>query len=474
MRGFFRCVAIMLSLTVLLSCTAEKMDGPAGKPEKMAVDVAASKGIQKIAIQAGKAQAKFMENTQALDLNVTKEDVAKLRENRGDNEFARNFAKQRKKWREDNIKTGGLGYFDTVYEFGLSHLDSTAGFEALMLALSISYEGENSVHRVDYKKLRHIQELLYQHYLNQPGYASNLKSIRFSQYVGYPETVWEKEAWAAAKPSRYKHDVMLLERAVKNATNPVVKNHAMLYLAQYYLDNLPEMKDLSAASFGAIVKQNERAEVLLNKVSANTKDNAMPLLATRISTRSLYTDNVYAMYLADQPEPEQETVIPDVVTVYSFAEKALFDLRKFSIGKKLPVVTVPDLEGKPQDLAQYRGRVLLVDFWATWCGPCIAKFPHLRELKKQYAGRPFEIVGISSDKTLELVTEFMQDTEMPWDQLYTGAEDGLIQEWRIPSIPRVYLLDHTGQIIIDNPTTEQLDILLKPLVLQAEQAKINK
>ncbi len=473
---------IVLILTTLIACSNNQDN--IYIPKTVIENAAATEEIHKIAIEVGQAQSTFILAERSWDSWLTKEDLTKFRENNGDNEYVKEHARKRQQWQEDNINSGAAGYFDTVYEFGLANLGNTAGFEALIFALAISENADRTSHRIDYHKTRDIHERLYKYYLNQSAYIVALKGIRFSQYVGYPKTKWDREAWAASKPSRYKHNLKMLKRAVKNTTNPVVKNHAMLYEAQLYLDNLPAMKDLSEASFGAIVKQNERAEKLLTAVATDKK---MPMQATETPALSIYYEHsqkaIRAMMAEELASREQvgtdgvgksqEQPKPVVLTVYSFAEKDLFDLSKFSIGKQLPTATVPDLEGKPQNLAQYRGRVLLVDFWATWCGPCIAKFPHLRKLKKQYAGRPFEIVGISSDKTLEEVTEFMQDTEMPWDQLYTGAEDGLIQEWRIPSIPRVYLLDHTGLIIIDNPTEEQLDTLLEPLVLQAEQPKTN-
>ncbi len=129
-----------------------------------------------------------------------------------------------------------------------------------------------------------------------------------------------------------------------------------------------------------------------------------------------------------------------------------------------------DLDGNEQNIDQYRGKVLLIDFWATWCGPCLVKFPHMREIKTTYAERPFEILGISADYDPSDITTFLKDNDLPWDIWFAGFNQGVVKEWNISEFPTVYLVDHTGMIVARDPSDQQLDAMLVELVTKAEQA----
>lgn len=133
-----------------------------------------------------------------------------------------------------------------------------------------------------------------------------------------------------------------------------------------------------------------------------------------------------------------------------------------------------DLDGNSQNIDQYQGRVVLIDFWATWCGPCLVKFPHMRELEQKYEGRPFEILGISADYALSDVTMFMEDNDLPWDIWFAGFNQGVVKDWNITAFPTVYVMDHTGMIIAKNPTNTQLENMLGELVSNAERAAIKE
>lgn len=133
-----------------------------------------------------------------------------------------------------------------------------------------------------------------------------------------------------------------------------------------------------------------------------------------------------------------------------------------------------DLEGNAQNIDQYLGRVVLIDFWATWCGPCLVKFPHMREMVEKYDGRPFEILGISADYTLSDVTMFLEGNDLPWDIWFAGFNQGVVRSWNITEFPTVYLVDHMGMIVAKNPTDTQLDAMLEELVGKAEQASLKE
>ncbi len=118
-------------------------------------------------------------------------------------------------------------------------------------------------------------------------------------------------------------------------------------------------------------------------------------------------------------------------------------------GAAFPPFEVKDTNGKPLSLAAYKGKVVLIDFWATWCGPCIAELPHVLEAYEKHHKDGFEIIGISLDKDQEKLETFTKEKKMPWPQFFDGQgwQNELAQKYGINSIPATYLVDREGKII---------------------------
>ena len=134
------------------------------------------------------------------------------------------------------------------------------------------------------------------------------------------------------------------------------------------------------------------------------------------------------------------------------AEQMIGSLQKqaqLAVGKKFPDFEEKDLEGKPLSIGSHKGKVVLVDFWATWCGPCVAELPHVLEAYKKHHANGFEIVGISLDSDREKLTSLIKEKGMTWAQYFDGKgwETKLAQVYGVNSIPATYLLDGEGTII---------------------------
>ncbi len=124
------------------------------------------------------------------------------------------------------------------------------------------------------------------------------------------------------------------------------------------------------------------------------------------------------------------------------------------------------LDGKEFDWQKFRqGKVVLVDFWATWCGWCIREIPEVKKLYEAYHDRGFEVVGISGDKTRQPLDEFLKKNELPWTVLY--GKDGpspTIEHYGISAWPTVLLVDRDGKVVSLNARGKTLRDELKRLL----------
>ena len=119
------------------------------------------------------------------------------------------------------------------------------------------------------------------------------------------------------------------------------------------------------------------------------------------------------------------------------------------------------LQGKPVDVASMKGKVILVDFWATWCQPCIRELPHVIETYNKYHSQGFEVIGVSLDKAedKEKLLQFLKDKNMPWPQHFDGKGWGnaLAKEYGISGIPATYLIGPNGKIVATNLRGDALE-----------------
>lgn len=118
------------------------------------------------------------------------------------------------------------------------------------------------------------------------------------------------------------------------------------------------------------------------------------------------------------------------------------------------------------DLKQYRGKVVLIQYWATWCEPCKADMAIIKELVNKYGRAGFNVIGVNLDSRLEDAKEFLSENTLPWPQIYEegGLDSRPANELGILTVPTTILVDEQGKVISRNVHVAELDNELKKLV----------
>ncbi|HVF57534.1 MAG TPA: cytochrome c biogenesis protein/redoxin [Pyrinomonadaceae bacterium] len=136
-----------------------------------------------------------------------------------------------------------------------------------------------------------------------------------------------------------------------------------------------------------------------------------------------------------------------------------------------PDVELKTLDGQPFRLKDLRGRVVLLNFWATWCVPCRSEIPTLSAMNRELEGRGFTVVGVTTHDTADLVNEYQKDTKQDYKVLLGGSDAA--SAYAVGVLPTTFIIDREGRVrqkIIGEKTRDGFEAIVKPLLDEAPAA----
>ena len=157
------------------------------------------------------------------------------------------------------------------------------------------------------------------------------------------------------------------------------------------------------------------------------------------------------------------------------AKRMLFETGHLRIGHEAPDIAGSDLAAVSFKLSDYRGKVVLLVFWASWCGPCMGAVPHEKELVEHFKGRPFILIGVNSDETKEAANKSVEKHSIPWRSFWDGGKGPrgpIATGWNVNGWPTIYAIDAKGVIREKYLHKNRLDDALEKLVGEAEKIKV--
>jgi thiol-disulfide isomerase/thioredoxin len=251
-------------------------------------------------------------------------------------------------------------------------------------------------------------------------------------------------------------DVERLRRILAENPHRSVKGPACFELGSYFKGRA-EMVRYARQAAADVIKQAEaeHGKEAIRRLRAENPDDLMQE-AERLLDR------------AEDDYGDVEYFHKKRGTLSEAARLQLDEIRNLAVGMAAPEIASADLDGERMSLADYRGKVVVLNFWASWCAPCMAMVPHERSLVERLQGQPFALLGVNGDGDKADAEMAATREKMTWRSWWDGGQVGpIVTAWNVNSWPTVYVLDAQGVIrykdLRGKELDEAVDTLLKEM-----------
>jgi thiol-disulfide isomerase/thioredoxin len=265
---------------------------------------------------------------------------------------------------------------------------------------------------------------------------------------------WQDQLMTSSGPQQLPRLGAELDEVLAQAKNPKLKADAAFFRTILQIQEQGTLDEVlkTIDKFIALAPKDERGAMLLNSIAGELGGT-----------------------------PRQPELLRRVVDGYPespYSESAKRTLRRLeSVGKPIELEFTDAIKGKPVSLKNLQGKVIVIDFWATWCGPCVAEMPNLKALYAKYHDQGVEFLGVSLDQSkeeggLDSLKEFVSRNEIPWPQYYQGKgwEGEFSSSWGIDSIPAMFVVDQGGKLVSVD-AVGHLDEILTDLLKKGSTAR---
>ncbi len=224
----------------------------------------------------------------------------------------------------------------------------------------------------------------------------------------------------------------------------------------------------SAILGGIIVKVMNDQQAFIHR---HPDASVTPFLLYSLSTSPLLSPGMLEIFYNDLPAAAKERSMGRVIAANLAKVKQTQAANEaktpgIAIGSPAPAFTLTDTLGNPISLASFKGKYVLVDFWASWCKPCRQENPNVKKAYNTYKDKGFNVLGVSVDEEKQQAQWLaaIRHDQLTWAQVYTkGWETDVVKAYHITAIPQNFLLDPNGIVIAKNLRGEELQIKLESL-----------
>jgi thiol-disulfide isomerase/thioredoxin len=251
-------------------------------------------------------------------------------------------------------------------------------------------------------------------------------------------------------------ELILFYKNQKNVLNKLKDS-----LIQSINNSAPELRN--QIQYNAELVYNSKLQDIKNSVAKDLRENP-PCLALLTAMELIIPENDVAFF---------EEYVTKLDQHYGYSihvkqiKKKLNQIKTTAIGNEISEINLPDVNGNPIALSSLRGKIVLIDFWASWCGPCRKENPNVVRLYEKYKDKGFDIYSVSLDKSKESWVKAIEADRLTWKSHVSDLQywsSSVVSQFGIEGIPYTLLIDQNGKIIAKGLRGEQLENKLAELL----------